>query len=151
MALQGFHDFKTDLTTLATYRGGHLFSYDLDTGAFDDVSRTLSHGLLIEHQGIITLAYSPEYNLLVGLAHPLGDIVLFDVARGSTRKVVQANPWQLHRAVSREIVVTRKGKIFSYRGPEGPGDRDPAHGASLGPDGETGLSGDVLARRFARP
>ena len=118
MASQGFHDFKAEIAGLPKYRGAHLFTYDLDTGAFDDVSRTFPNGVLIEHQGIVALAYSPEHGLLVGLAHPLGDIVLFDVAQGTLRNVVSGIPWQLDHAVSREVVVTRKGKVYTYRGSE---------------------------------
>jgi hypothetical protein len=120
MASQGFHDFKGSIDTLPNYRGAHLFSYDLDTGAFDDVSRTLPGGVLIKHQGIVALNYSPEHKMLVGLAHPLGDIVLFDVARKKVRKVVSGIPWRPNRVVSREILVTRQGKVYTYRGPEDP-------------------------------
>jgi hypothetical protein len=118
MASQGFHDFKGELDTLPQYRGAHLFSYDLDTGAFDDVTKDLPNGVLLEHQGIVAMSYSPEHELLVGLAHPLGDIVLIDVRRNTVRKIVKGIPWQLDRMVSREIVVTRTGKVYTYRGPE---------------------------------
>ncbi|MDQ1290170.1 MAG: hypothetical protein QG622_3736 [Actinomycetota bacterium] len=120
MASQGFHDFKEGIDTLPNYRGAHLFSYDLDTGAFDDVSRTLPGGVLVEHQGVVALNWSPEHELLVGLAHPHGDIVLFDPRENTVRKVVPGIPWQLNRMVSREIVVTRTGKVYTYRGPEDP-------------------------------
>jgi outer membrane protein assembly factor BamB len=119
MSSQGFHDFKGSIDTLPDYRGAHLFTYDLDTGAFDDVSRKLPGGVLIENQGIIALSYSPEHKMLVGLAHPLGDIVLYDVARRKLSKVVPGIPWQLNQMVSREIIVAR-GKVYTYRGPEDP-------------------------------
>jgi hypothetical protein len=124
MASMGFHDFKGAIDTLPAYRGAHLFSYDLDTGAFDDVSRSLPGGVVIAHQGIVALNYSPEHHLLVGLAHPLGDIVLYDLVANTVRKVVPGIPWQLDHVVSREIVVTRTGKIYTYRGPENPDLRD---------------------------
>lgn len=121
---QGFHDFKGSIDALPGYRGAHLFSYDIDTGRMDDVTRTLPGGVLIEHQGIIALNYSPEHHLLVGLAHPLGDIVLFDLATQKVRKVVPGIPWALNHVVSREIVVTRKGKVYTYRGGETPDTHD---------------------------
>jgi hypothetical protein len=120
MASQGFHDFKREITDLSTYRGAHLFSYDLDTGAFEDVSSKLPGGIVIEHQGIVAMSYSPEHQLLVGLAHPLGDLVLIDVRTETVTKVVPGIPWELNRMVSREVVVTRTGKVFTYRGPEDP-------------------------------
>jgi hypothetical protein len=121
---QGFHDFKEGIEDLPNYRGAHLFTYDLDTGAFDDVSRTLPGGVVIPHQGIVALNYSPEHHLLVGLAHPLGDIVLYDLRTQRVRKVVPGSPWALNHVVSREIVVTRTGKVYTYRGPEDPELRD---------------------------
>jgi hypothetical protein len=124
MASQGFHDFKGAIDTLPSYRGAHLFTYDLDTGAFDDATRTLPDGVLIKNQGIVALAYSPEYNMLVGLAHPLGDIVLFDLSQGVVSKVVPGIQWQLDHVVSREIVATRKGKVYTYRGSEDPSLRE---------------------------
>jgi hypothetical protein len=120
MGSQGFHDFKQGIESLPDYRGAHLFAYDLDTGAFDDLARNLPGGVVIEHQGIVALNYSPEHNLLVGLAHPLGDLVLFDLATNKVRKVVPGIPWETNHYVSREIVVTRKGKVFTYRGSEEP-------------------------------
>lgn len=127
MGSQGFHDFKGEIDSLPSYRGAHLFAYDLDTGAFDDLARKLPGGVLIEHQGIVALNYSPEHHLLVGLAHPLGDLVLFDLATQRVRKVVPGIPWAENEYVSREIVVTRKGKVFMYRGPEEPNYRSQTH------------------------
>lgn len=124
MASQGFHDFKAGIDDLPTYRGAHLFAFNVDTGAFDDVSRTLPGGVLIDHQGVVALNYSPEHHLLVGLSHPHSDIVLYDLARGEVRKVVPGIPWALNRMVSREVVVTRTGEIYTYRGPEDPTLRD---------------------------
>lgn len=75
---------------------------------------------MIKHQGIVALSYSPEHKLLVGLSHPHGDIILFDPATATVRKVVKGIPWALNKMVSREIVVTRTGKVYTYRGPEDP-------------------------------
>jgi hypothetical protein len=122
MASQGFHDFKGPIDTLPNYRGAHLFAYDLDTGAFDDV--------LIRNQGVIALSYSPEHDLLVGLAHPLGDLVLYDVRRNRVRKA-PGIPWRRDHAVSREIIVTRQGKVYTYRGPEDPARRSDRNEVSV--------------------
>jgi hypothetical protein len=124
MASQGFHDFKGEIGELPTYRGAHLFSYDLDTGVLADVSSGMPDGVVIRNQGIVAMSYSPEHNLLVGLAHPLGHLVLIDVRTNAVRKVVEGIPWELGRVVSREIVVTRTGKVYAYRGPEDPSLRD---------------------------
>lgn len=124
MGSQGFHDFKGAIDTLPNYRGAHLFSYDLDTGAFDDISRGLPDGVVVKNQGIVALSYSPEHQVLVALTHPHGDIILFDPATNTIRKKVTGIPWALNKMVSREIVVTRTGKIYTYRGPEDPALRE---------------------------
>jgi hypothetical protein len=124
LASQGFHDFKGSLETLPNYRGSHLFTFDLDTNTLDDVTRTLPGGVLTEHQGIVALAHAPEHDTLVALTHPHSDIVLYDLKTKTIRKTVPGIPWEPNRVVSREIVVTPQGKIFTYRGPEDPALRD---------------------------
>jgi outer membrane protein assembly factor BamB len=118
MASMGFHDFKGAIDTLPQYRGSHLFTYDLDTGAFVDATATLTGGVLIKNQGIVALSYSPEHDVLIGLAHPLGDLVLINPRDCTVRKVVPGIPWQLNHMVSREVVITKTGKVYTYRGPE---------------------------------
>ncbi|GAB3248941.1 hypothetical protein [Kineosporia babensis] len=124
MASQGFHDFKGAITDLPNYRGAHLFRYDLDTGAFDDISKGLPGGVVIKNEGIVALSYSPEHKLLVCLSHPHGKIILFDPATNTIKKTVTGIPWAMNKMVSREIVVTRTGKIYTYRGPEDPSLRE---------------------------
>jgi hypothetical protein len=120
MASQGFHDFKGAITTLPQYRGSHLFTYDLDKGVLKDTSAALPGGVLIPHQGIVSLGYSPEHHVLVGLSHPLGSLVLIDPATCRVTRTVAGIPWALNKVVSREIVVTKTGKVYTYRGPEDP-------------------------------
>ena len=70
MGSQGFHDFKTAIDTLPSYRGSHLYAYDPSSGKLEDVSRSLPRGVVTEHQGLIALSHAPGANLLVGLAPP---------------------------------------------------------------------------------
>jgi hypothetical protein len=118
MASQGFHDFKEAIDTLPNYRGAHLYAYDLGNEKFEDVSASLPGGVIIEHQGIIALSYLPGYDLLIGLAHPSSDVVLFDYRQNEVRRIVPGIPWRLGNPLSREIVATAKGKIYTYRGTE---------------------------------
>lgn len=127
MASQGFHDLKGALDTLPTYRGSHLYAYDIARGNLEDVSRRLPDGVVMEHQGLIALAHPAGSDLLVGLAHPSSDIVLFDVRRNRVRQVVGGIPWRLGNPLSREIVATKTGKIYTYRGTEDPAQRDEVH------------------------
>ena len=127
MGSQGFHDLKAAIDTLPNYRGSHLYAYDLSRGNLQDISRPLPGGVVTEHQGLIALSHAPGSDLLVGLAHPSSDIVLFDHKHGWVQQIVPGIPWRLGNPLSREVVVTRKGKIYTYRGTEDPAQRDEAH------------------------
>jgi len=127
MASQGFHDLKGPIDALATYRGAHLYAYDVAADALEEESRFLPGGVLTRHTGIVALAAVPGYGLLAGLAHPTSDIVLFDYAQGRVERTVPGIPWRLGNPLSREIVATRQGKIFTYRGTEDPAQRAESH------------------------
>jgi hypothetical protein len=127
MGSQGFHDLKATIATLPNYRGSHLYAYDPSRGELEDVSRSLPGGVATEHQGIIALSHAPGTDLLVGLAHPSSDIVLFDYKRRRVQQIVPGIPWRPGNPLSREVVVTKKGKIYTYRGTEDPAQRDEVH------------------------
>ena len=127
MASQSFHDLKWEIDSLPTYRGSHLFSYDTATGAWRDLSASLPNGVLTEHEGIVSLNILPKEHLLVGLAHPSSDIVLFDYKTNQLVKVVPGIPWKLGNPLSREIIVSPSGNIYTYRGTEDPKQRLETH------------------------
>jgi hypothetical protein len=120
---QGFHDWKESVTQadLDPYRGAHLYSIDETAGQLFDLSAALPGGIVTQHQGIVAMAYSPEYHVLVGLTHPWSDMVLYDLQTGQVKQV-QGIPWAYEHVVSREIVVTKTGKVYIHRGPEKPED-----------------------------
>src|SRR3954468_6415919 len=120
MASQGFHDLKGAIDALPSYRGSHLYGYSLSTGLLEELSRSLPGGVLTRNTGIVALTAVPGSTLLAGLAHPTSDIVLFDRAQGRVDRTVRGIPWRLGNPLSREIVATRQGKIFTYRGTEDP-------------------------------
>ena len=126
MASQNFHDLKGPIDSLPTYRGAHLYAYDTATDRLEEVSRSLPGGVLAEHTGVIALSAVPGRTLLAGLAHPTSDIVLFDYARRQVTPV-PGIPWQLGNPLSREIVATKQGRIFTYRGTEDPAQRAESH------------------------
>lgn len=128
MGSQGFHDFKGAIDALPSYRGAHLYAYDLTSGKLDDVSRSLPGGVVVPNQGIVALSYTPWDDVLVALTHPHSDIVLFDPRRNRVARLVPGIPWRLGNPLSREVVVTRTGRIYTYRGTEDPEDRDQVHG-----------------------
>jgi hypothetical protein len=124
MGSQGFHDFKREITALPNYRGGHIFAYDTRSGVWDDLAAEQVGGVLIRHEGIVALNVLPGENLLVGLTHPLSNILLYDYKTRVIDRVVPGIPWALGNPLSREVVVAPNGNIYTLRGTEDPADRD---------------------------
>ncbi len=118
MGSQSFHDLKMEIDSLPTYRGSHLFAFNTAVGAFKDLSAALPGGVVTAHEGILSLNIMPEEHLLVGLAHPSSDIILYDYQAEKLVKVVPGIPWKLGNPLSREVIVAPSGNIYMYRGTE---------------------------------
>jgi len=118
MGSQSFHDLKMEIDSLPTYRGSHLFAFNTIAGAFKDLSANLPGGVVTAHEGILSLNVLPEEHLLVGLAHPSSDIILYDYLTEKLIKVVSVIPWKLGNPLSREIIIAPSGNIYTYRGTE---------------------------------
>jgi hypothetical protein len=127
MGSQGFHDFKKEIDELPNYRGSHIYAYDIKKEKLDDISASLPDGVVTKNQGIVAMTSIPEKNLLVGLAHPHSDIVLFDIKKNAVQEIIPGIPWELGNPLSREIVAANSGKIYTYRGTEDPKDRYNQH------------------------
>ena len=127
MGSQSFHDLKWEIDMLPTYRGGHLFAYDTAAGTWEDLSASMPGGIVMEHEGIVSLNILPHENLLVGLAHPSSDIVLYDLSKGQLARIVQGIPWSFGNPLSREIIVAPSGNIYTYRGTEAVAQRGETH------------------------
>ena len=127
MASQSFHDLKWEIDSLPTYRGSHLFAFDTLAGTWQDLSAVLPGGVVTEHEGIISLNILPEEHLLVGLAHPSSNIVLYDYQTEQLVKVVPGIGWKLGNPLSREVIVAPSGNIYTYRGTEAVKQRHETH------------------------
>jgi len=127
MGSQSFHDLKWEIDSLPTYRGSHLLAYDTVNNTWSDLSAALPGGVMTEHEGIISLNILPGENLLIGLAHPSSDILLYDYKKDQLVKVVPGIPWKLGNPLSREIVVAPSGNIYTYRGTEAVNQRHETH------------------------
>ncbi len=127
MASQSFHDLKQQIDSLPTYRGSHLFAFDTAAGTWQDLSAPLPNGVVTKNEGIVSLNILRNEHLLVGLAHPSSDIVLFDYKTNHLVKVVPGIPWKLGNPLSREIIVTPNGHIYTYRGTEEVQQRNETH------------------------
>jgi len=127
MGSQSFHDLKWEIDTLPTFRGSHLFSVDTALNLWKDLSAALPGGVVGEHEGIISLNIMPQEHLLVGLAHPSSNIILYDYQTEQLVKVIPGIPWKLGNPLSREVIVTPSGNIYTYRGTEEVVQRNEVH------------------------
>ena len=127
MGSQNFHDLKAEIDSLPTYRGSHLFAFDTIGSLWKDLSAALPGGVITAHEGIISLNIMPNEHLLVGLAHPSSDIVLYDYLAEQLVKVVSGIPWKLGNPLSRESIVAPSGNIYTYRGTEAVNQQNETH------------------------
>jgi outer membrane protein assembly factor BamB len=127
MGSQGFHDFKWEIDELPEYRGSHIFAYDVAAGTWEDLAADLPGGVVTEQQGIVALNILRDEGLLIGLAHPHSDIVLYDYQTNQIDRIVPGIPWKLGNPLSREVIVAPSGNIYTYRGTEDPSQRDEVH------------------------
>jgi hypothetical protein len=127
MGSQSFHDLKWEIDSLPTYRGSHIFAFDTLSNTWSDLSAPMPGGVVTEHEGIISLNILPQDHLLVGLAHPSSDIVLYDYQAEKLIQIVPGIPWKLGNPLSREVIVTPSGNIYIYRGTEAVSQRAETH------------------------
>ncbi|MBX3178474.1 MAG: hypothetical protein KF886_14025 [Candidatus Hydrogenedentes bacterium] len=59
------------------YPGGHVLSYDLATGAFEDL------GIPLANEGILTMAMDTARGRIFGITWPAGHFVRYDLAQGA--------------------------------------------------------------------
>jgi hypothetical protein len=126
MGSQGFHDLKATIDTSPT-TGDRICMLTIFRGKLEDCQPLASRRRGDGAPRLIALSHAPGADLLVGLAHPSSDIVLFDYKHGRVQQIVPGIPWRLGNPLSREVVVTKKGKIYTYRGTEDPAQRDKVH------------------------
>ena len=117
MASQPFHDMTDDISELGSYCGAHLYAYDIAKGTLTDLSASLAGGVVVKNEGIIALTYMPERKLLVGLTHPLSNLVFYDINSGKVVCTVTGIPWADDNPLSREIVACND-RIYLCRGAE---------------------------------
>ena len=104
------HDFhgSDDITK---HRGAHFYAFDLATETFEDLSKHEPGGVSVQHQGIIAFEILRENNKLAGLTYPYGDLVIYDLDQKSSSFYPAPSDITKHN-VAREIIATRKGKVY---------------------------------------
>lgn len=117
MASQNFHDYKDKITGYEDNRGAHLYMYDIAKGTFLDISADMPGGVWCEHEGVVAMNYMPELNMLVGLTHPLSNLVFYNLTTHQVDRYVEGIPWKLGNPLSREIVIVGD-RVYMYRGIE---------------------------------
>ena len=110
-ASHDFHDIAKDYSDMGEHRGGHFYSFDLQTERFEDLSRHEPQGVSVLNQGIIATDILRAHDKLVGFTFPLGDVLIHDLANHHTTRFPGV-PQYRRKNVSRYIIATRKGKVF---------------------------------------
>lgn len=112
------------------YPGGHFLSYDLSTGAFEDLA------IAPEGEGILTMTLDHARGYLYGITWPLGYLIRYDIASRTLVKIgpisakgEAGTPGQDYRVLCRSMVVdprdgslyfsTSEGDIFVYQPADG--------------------------------
>lgn len=102
------------------YPGGHILSYDLATGAFED------HALAPEGEGILTMTMDPERGHIYGITWPRGNFIHYEVEKGSLSNygLISANgeagiPGDDYRVLCRSIFIDPKSGSVYYSTSEG--------------------------------
>jgi hypothetical protein len=104
---KGFHDAR-DYNT--SYRGSHLFSYNITTGVADDLGRTQPDGVFQLHQGIDNVAPWPEFGKVIASSTPFFDLIIYDP---QTHEAQIIEPYGSRQDnIGREIVTTPQGKVY---------------------------------------
>jgi hypothetical protein len=88
-------------------------------------------GVIVKNQGIVAMGILRDQQMLVGLTHPLGDILLFDYKTNHLTKMITGIPWRLGNPISRELILAPSGRVFIYRGTEELNQRDEKHAVWL--------------------
>lgn len=102
------------------YPGGHILSYDLASGAFDDVA------LAPDGEGILTMTLDPDRGQIYGITWPKGNLIHYDIAQGKMHNLglISANgeagvPGDDYRVLCRSIFVDPKSGLMYYSTSEG--------------------------------
>lgn len=146
LASQPFHDWKQGVDRsddafpfpLEDFRGGKFYRLDPSTGLLTDMSATMKGtpaadpGVVIQHEGLITLEWMPSLGYFVALTHPNNYIVFIDpvnnelvrtvdsVAAGFGHKLqTPGDNNSAHITISREMIIDNDTKkIYFYRSRE---------------------------------
>jgi hypothetical protein len=100
------------MSEMKKYRGGHLLSYEVKTGSFKDLSKNLPGSVLFPGQGLIALDPLPEFNYIVCLSSPRGDIALYNIKTGNFDRIIPGVDSELGNIIYREVISTPQGKIY---------------------------------------
>jgi hypothetical protein len=109
------------------YPGGHVLSYDLETGEFEDLA-------IVPNEGIVTMAMDTKRGHVYGITWPGGNFVHYDVNRKELKNIGPVSgkgeagiPGSTYRVLCRSLFVdpdegfvyfsTAEGDIFKY-GPD---------------------------------
>jgi hypothetical protein len=95
----------------ATIRGAHLFQFDPQTGAFDDLARFAPNGVIAPNAGIQGCDIDQGTGTFVGMAYPSGQLIRFNLATHALS--ITAAPIAFQQ-VTRKVLATAGMGYFTY-------------------------------------
>jgi hypothetical protein len=102
------------------YKGGHILSYDLATGEFQD------HAIAPDGEGILTMAMDPERGHIYGITWPKGNFIHYDLEENNLLNLglISANgeaglPGEDYRVLCRSMFVDPKTGSVYFSNSEG--------------------------------
>ncbi|NND08848.1 MAG: hypothetical protein HKN87_20950 [Saprospiraceae bacterium] len=96
------------------YEGGHLFSFDPETGLLDDL------GIMAANQGINCIAVDTVRSLVYGVTYPAGHLFSFDLKLKTVRDFGEVmTPWRIKdfgriswRGVPKVLMIDDAGTVY---------------------------------------
>jgi hypothetical protein len=112
--------YRDSFNDLKNHRGAHLFSLDLPTDTFRDLSKGNEGGVAVRNQSVTAMDILREENKLVCFTFPYGDVLVHDLESGRTTCHQGCPEFRLDREVNvTRKIVARNGRVFFSYAKEG--------------------------------
>jgi hypothetical protein len=106
-------------------RGFHWYAYDTLRGSFEDLSAGEPGGVGAPEVGLVSIVADPQRRLIYGASQPTGDLYVFDIAAGRTKRLGRPDYKRPYVYVGRAMWLDAQGRLYFTAG-------NPATGPTAG-------------------
>lgn len=99
-------------------RGFHWYAYELESGAFLDLSADEPGGVGAPHLQVVTIQADPVNRRIYGMTLPGNELLYYDVDRGRTTVVGSPEPWEGYFYSNRFMWTDSRGAVYVTGGTE---------------------------------